>query len=119
LPLIMKAPLGTNSPDWGVLLTCSGSTQYVCVSANWFQAFEYEAAKMHASSRVCWVMGVGLLRASCCFMMQLGAPWISACTYRSPSVRYFLTRVSLVLASFPAMMRLPVLAMHQWYFSNQ
>src|SRR3972149_1450403 len=41
------------------------------------------------------------------FTTQLGAPWMSACTYRSPSFRCFFTIASFVFASRPPMTRNP------------
>ena len=89
------------------------------VSANLFQAREYEAANIHACWSDCSVMSSGLLVMSLLLSMQLGAPWMSACMYRSLSVRYFFTIFSLVFASFPAIVRFPCEVMNHRYCSNQ
>jgi hypothetical protein len=116
---MINAPFGRNSPLCGVLLTCSGSTQYACASANWFQAFEYDAAKIHVSSSVFSEIGMFLSVISIDLTMQLGAPCTSAWAYRSPSFRYFFTTTSFVFASLPATTMFPSFDMNHLNRSNQ
>src|SRR4030042_6923142 len=115
---MINPPFGTYSPLSGVLLTCSGSTQYADASPNWFHAREYDAANRHASSSVFSEIGSLSSFTPLLLMTQLGAPWISACAYRSPSERYFFTTRSLLEASLPATTRFTSVEKNQRNRSN-
>src|SRR3990172_4484601 len=110
----MKAPRGRCSPLSACLLTCSGRTQYALPEASPAdQALEWHREKAQASRSV----------ASPAFepslMTQEGAPWMSACAYRSPSFRCFLTTASFVFASRPPITRNPSEEIIHRYASNQ
>src|SRR3972149_4313632 len=109
-----QAPRPTYSPLSACLLTCSGRTQYALPDASPADhAFDHASANAHASCNV----ASPAFEPS--FTTQLGAPWMSACTYRSPSFRCFFTIASFVFASRPPMTRNPSEDRNQRYASNQ
>src|SRR5205814_6276415 len=77
------------------------------------QALLYARANSHASRNVV----SGDLAPS--LITVEGAPWMSACAYRSPSLRCFLTSWSFVRASRPPRIRCPSEERAQRYASNQ
>src|SRR3970282_2447449 len=96
------------------LLTCSGLTQYAPPEARPADhAFDHASANAHASWRA------ASPPSDPRFTMHDGAPWTSACTYRSPSFRCFFTIASFVFASRPPSTRNPSEERNQRYASNQ
>src|SRR3972149_7844981 len=109
-----QAPRESYSPSSAFLLTCSGRTQNAPPDAGPADhAFAHASANAHAS---CSVASPAFDPS---FTTQLGAPWRSACAYRSPSFRCFFTTASFVFASRPPITRNPSEETNNRYASNQ